>query len=389
MCVDLYTKQTAVTFPILILAYEAVWGSGFRDSVRTAIRSRYAPHVPFWLLTIAFLALRHVLFGNALREQLLSPWLVVRFAVRQVFYAAQLVPAPSAASAVTFALAAALMLVVLAGCVWPLVRRPAVDGALIRRVLFFGPVWYAITIAPMAMTYASARHLYLTTAGLSIALASLMLPDGARRASRARTLRLAAAGTVLALYGYALTSNIRPWIANGLESGRFASALPSVLRPLPRGSVVLIGIPSAREDRWFWASALPLILERRFVPEDRTWFWSWGLPFALQTPFVPEDVYAQFAIVERPSVYCCPESWWTAKRHILTMLLNSARPREVTYVGPAPDEPGTLVRTTRPLSGPALKRQIEVTLGTPIDTRADMTWTEANEVAQILFDAAM
>ena len=388
---NLYAKQTAITFPVAILAYEIVcWGPGFRELGRRALRSRYAPHLPFWVLTIAYLVLRYVLFGNAVREQLLSPWLVVSFAVRQLFYAAQLVPAPSATSAVTFALAAALTALALAGYVWLLVRRPAVDGALIRRLLFFGPVWYAITIAPMAMTYVSARHLYLTTAGLSIALASVILPDGARDASRARNLRLAAAAVILVLYGTALTSNIRPWIANGVDSGRIASALPAVVRSLPHGSVVFVEIPAAREDRSFWALELPSLLQRRFVPQDHTWFWSWGLPFALQTPFVPEDLYAQFAFVEHPFVYCCPASeWYAAKRDILARLVYSDPSREVTYVGLAPDKPGALVRTTRALSGPALKLRVDAALGASLDARrGDITITKANQVAQILFDAA-
>jgi hypothetical protein len=388
---DLYAKQTAITFSVAILAYEAVfWGPAFRHLGRRALRSRYAPHAPFWVLTIAYLVLRHVLFGNALREQLLSPRLVVSFVIRQPFYAAQLVPAPSATSAVTFALAAAFTAVALAGYVWLLVRRPAVDGALIRRLLFFGPVWYAITIAPMAMTYGSARHLYLTTAGLSIALASLILPDGLRGPSRARNLRIAAATTILVLYGTALTSNIRPWIANGVDSGQITSALSSVVRSLPHGSVVLVDIPAAREDRSFWALELPTLLKRRFLHQDHTWFWSWALPFALQTPFVPEDLYAQFAIVERPSVYCCPATeWYAAKRDILARLVHSDGPREVTYVGLAPDNPGTLVRTARTLSGPALRLQVEAALGASLDARKeDITSTEADQVAQILFDAA-
>ena len=366
---DLYAKQTAITFPLMILAYDAVWGPGFRDLGRGAIRSRYASHMAFWLLTIAYLVLRYVLFGNAVRENLLSLSLVMRFARRQAFYAAQLVPVLGAPSPFTLVLSAAFMLIILAACAWPIVRRPAVHGALIRQVLFFGPVWYAITIAPMAVSYSSARHLYLTTAGLSIALASLMLPDGVRQTSRVRLLRLAAVGTVLALYGITLTSNIRPWIANGLDSGQFARTLPSMLRSLPRGSVVLVGIPTTRENRWFW---------------------SWTLPFALQRPFVPEDVYGQFAIVERPFAYCCPaDQWWAAKRTMLTMLVNSDAPREVSYITPAPDQRGTLVLSKRALSWPALKLQIEATLGRSIDKRpTEMTEAEAAEVAQILFDTA-
>ena len=53
----------------------------------------------------------------------------------------------------------------------------AQQRAAIRSVIFLGSVWYVLTIAPMLVAYASARHLYVTAAGLSIALASLILPE--------------------------------------------------------------------------------------------------------------------------------------------------------------------------------------------------------------------
>ena len=115
------------------------------------------------------------------------------------------------------------------------------------------------------------------------------LPEGLHAGRKAP--RVAVAGALVALYATALTANVRVWVANGLASQKFAVALPRMLQSLPRGSVVLVGLPKSSQDAWLWA---------------------WALPFALQKPFLPENLYQQFAIVEVPEVYCCPsQQWWT------------------------------------------------------------------------------
>ena len=122
----------------------------------------------------------------------------------------------------------------------------------------------------MVVTYLSARHLYITTAGLSIALASLILPgDPVEERGRTR-IRMAMAGTLIALYAVAAIWNVSTWVASGIESQRFASAVPRLLQSVPRGSVVLVGVPEWHRDGWFW---------------------SWATPFALQPPFTSEDLY--------------------------------------------------------------------------------------------------
>ena len=41
-------------------------------------------------------------------------------------------------------------------------------GSLTSRLVFFGPVWWLINVPPLAVTYATSRHLYLPTVGLAV-----------------------------------------------------------------------------------------------------------------------------------------------------------------------------------------------------------------------------
>ena len=68
----LFAKQTLVTFPLLVLAYDVAGGRTPRRLTARERLSRYAPHLLFVLTAVAYLAFRHLLFGNAVREELRS-----------------------------------------------------------------------------------------------------------------------------------------------------------------------------------------------------------------------------------------------------------------------------------------------------------------------------
>ena len=198
-----------------------------------------------------YLGLREILFGNAVREDVLTLEVFKQFFYRQYFYAKNLMPI---ANNFPFSIRAGLAVftaAVLAVSGWWVLVQPKRDWPAVQRLIFFGAIWYAITIAPMIVTYQSARHLYLTCAGWSIAVASLILPEGLRAGRKAA--RVAVAGALVALYATAMTANVRMWVANGLASQKFAVALPRMLQSLPRGSIVLIGVPKSNQDNWLWS----------------------------------------------------------------------------------------------------------------------------------------
>jgi Dolichyl-phosphate-mannose-protein mannosyltransferase len=363
----LFSKQSIVTFPLVILAYDAVYGPSPWSLTRRQLVSRCVDYVPFAAVLILYLGLRATLFGNAVRESQLTVGTVKSFVTWQPFYIRQMLPVPAgippeAKTAVAVLLCGALA----AGVLWPLARWRN-DRQTVRHLIFFGPIWYSITIAPMIVSgYLSARHVYLTAAGVSIALASLLLHTGWQFGGWGKAARGVAIGVVIFLYAIALTSNVRGWIANGIDSQRFAAALPVLLRSVPPGSTVMVDIPGMRRG---------------------VWFWSWALPFALEQPFVREDLYRQFAIVEWPLVYCCvARQWWAAKQPALGPILQSTGTHELTYIVPDQRDSGLIVEK-RTVSGPAWRTKIEAAIGRPVDTLAtSITQDEAERVAEILFE---
>ena len=362
----LFAKQSLVTFPLLILSFDLLGpGSANRPAGRSL--ARLWPHAPFFVVAGSYLVLRQTLFGNAVREDLLTAAAIKEFVVRQQFYARELLPTANSWPRLMKVIAETLTLCALAACArWLLVRRP-VSTPVVERVRFFGAAWYIVTIAPMVVTYASVRHLYITAAGVSITLASLILPRDSVETPQWTRIRTAICAGLLVLYGMASIGNISAWVTSGIESQRFASAVPRLLQSVPRGSVVFVDVPAWNRDGWFW---------------------SWATPFALQPPFMADDLDEEFRIVERPPVYCCPpDQWWTARRAALMALIDSPAPQQVAQIVFARDNPGGPALTTRMVDGPDLRRRIETTLGKPVESLAtSITSDEAQELSRILFD---
>jgi hypothetical protein len=361
----LFTKQSVVTFPVLVLAFDAIWPMP-EDQTRRWSVARMWPHLLLIALAALYLSLRHALFGNAVREDLLTMEIITRFFRRQRSYARELMPSANLAPKPLKLLGEWVTVLSMLVCVsWLVVRRQA-QAHVLRRLYFFGAAWWAITITPMVVTYLSARHLYVTAAGVSIALASLVLP-GNQETQRRTNIRRAMAGTLISLYAVAAVWNVAEWVASGRESQRFASAVPRLLQSVPRRSIVFVSVPE-----WHGAG----------------WFWSWATPFALQPPFTTDDLYAIYRIVERPPVYCCPpEQWWTARKATIAALINSPAPQQVTYIEFAPEESAGARLTTRTIDGGALKHRIESALGKTLDSvTGTMTAAEAQAVGETLFE---
>ena len=359
----LYAKQSVVTFPLLVLAF---------DLLRPGKAGHHAlaglwPHLLFFALMASYLALRYVLFGNAVRESLLTPAAMEEFFFRQNRYVRELLPTPNSAPRAMKVAAEVLTIGVLAVCVRWMVAGGRVYREVFQRVSFFGAAWYAITIAPMVVTYLSARHLYVTAAGVSITLAALILPAHVVEERDRTRQRRAMAGLLIVLYAVASIWNVSNWVTAGIESQKFAEAILRLLQSVPRGSVVLVKVPEWHRDGWFW---------------------SWATPFALQPPFTGEDLNQRVKLVERPPVYCCPpDQWWAARKPTLMELMDSPTPQAVTSIAFVPEDAGAPALTTRIVDGQVLKRRIETALGKSVDSlTGTITETEAQELSRILFE---
>ena len=358
----LFAKQSVVTLPVLLVAFELLRPVA-AGSARTGVFARVWPHIPFVLTAALYVWLRHALFGNALREDMVTLAALEEFVGRQDRYLREMLPSPNTAPRLVRTLTEAVTILAVLVCVGWVAARFRVFTSTIRRVAFFGIAWYGITIAPMLVTYLSARHLYITAAGVSIAMASVVLPPGGAEDGRRRTIRAMLAGMLVVLYAVAATWNVSNWVASGLESRKFASAIARLPQSIPRGSIVLVTVPEFYREGWFW---------------------SWATPFAMQPPFADQDLSEAYRIVERPPIYCCPpDQWWAARKASLITLF-AATTKDVPYV--------EFVRNGSPrvylrrVNGPRLKEQIEAAVGKPIEEITAMTADEATALSEVLFE---
>jgi hypothetical protein len=357
----LFAKQSVVTLPVLLVAFDLLWPVA-ADAARKRALSRIWPHIPFVVVAALYVGLRHTLFGNALREDMVTLAAINEFIGRQDRYFREMLPSPNTAPPLVRTLTEAVTILAVLVCIGWLIAARQTFRETIRRVAFFGVAWYAITIAPMVVTYVSARHLYITAAGVSIAMAALVLPSAAEEGRRRRA-RAALAGMLIALYAVAAIWNVSKWVRSGVESHGLASALARLPQSIPRGSIVLVSAPEFYREGWFW---------------------SWATPFAAQPPFTGEDLNQAFRIVERPPMYCCPpDQWWAARKAAVTMLFEATGVQEVTYVEFVPDGDPRIHQ--RRVNGPVLKQQVEAALGKPVDTLTTMTPDDAAALSRVLF----
>lgn len=282
-----FSKQSAITLPFVLLGYELL----LEPRRGRTLRAWLGPVAPFAALTVGYLALRQVLFGNYVREQMWSLGMVRTFLRRQPAYVdALLAPAVVPMDDLTRRGLVLLALAVAASAAFVWMRARAAERSRASDALvLFGPVWYVLTIGPLAVTYFSPRHLYLASAGLALALAALVdrLAEG-----RPRSVRLglaAACAVLLAADLAALRAHNGHWNASARASQALMGRLQDTARQAPPGSLVVVDVA--------WRT------REAFV-------WGWALPFTVQPPFAAEDLTKRVAVVGHYWSYCCPQDQW-------------------------------------------------------------------------------
>jgi hypothetical protein len=322
----LFSKQSAITMVPMLVSYDLLVAGrrpwrGRRDLLA------YLPHT---LLTVGYLALRFVLFGNVVRERQVTAEKVVGFVARQRPYFQMMagglepvgLPAPE-----TYVGGVVLGLIVLV-----LVVAAAVGAARGRSAwgvpIFFGPVWWLITVTPMVVTYLTPRHLYLASAGFAV----LMAVGCEALWRRGRIWRGAAAllgGGLFAGQLLALLWAIGQWNAGARLSERMVADIEREALAAPPGTLLLIGAPSRAHTPWIW-----------------TWRWAWAMPYALEPPFMSAEVARRVFVVYRPEGHCCPGPQWSShvKETVSTWAVRSDRPPIVALAWALPS--GALTRRT-------------------------------------------
>ena len=193
--VALLSKQNTVILGPCLVAYDLL--------VRRApLRPTWAwlrPYVPFAVLTVAYLALRYVLFGEIARESMLNAQQLRVFAVDLAVHLKRMVygePGVAMAGARLAVWVGAVAVTTILYGAWATGRRAA---PLVGVAAFFGLVWIGLSVAPTLVAgYASPRHMYLASAGWAILLAVPLEVLWRREAAGARWIAVAARDGVAA-----------------------------------------------------------------------------------------------------------------------------------------------------------------------------------------------
>jgi hypothetical protein len=141
--------------------------------------------------------------------------------------------------------------------VWRQARLPAA-------VLFFGGVWYFVTVFPLTgVVYFSPRHLYFPTVGFALA-AGLVVALW-----RAPALRMLLGTAFVAWCGLALLPAIRPWQASAKASREAMAALDRALLSAPPDALALTAVPETLGPVWLWAWSSPQCYGAPFLSRPR------------------------------------------------------------------------------------------------------------------------
>lgn len=313
--VALFCKQSALTILATLAFYDLLVE---RRPLRLTVSALRA-YVPFALLTLCYLGLRWVLFGNAVREDKLSLGALGQAAILQFKYllmiaSGTLVFDRQHLGSVLLSLAPALPCIAVLGAIGgSRLRRfrtaSPEERDTSRRLLYFGPVWWIVGFAPLTVAgYFAPRHLYLAATGLAVGMGIVHhLLASSRRCRWGATLGGAA---LVLLYVVRLELALTSWQAGGALSATMLRDLQREAARAPAGTLFLLGAPESRRDAF---ATTPV--------------WSWALPFALQPPFSREDLTRRAVFVGPKSLYARERQWFGETRHALqTWLARTDQP---------------------------------------------------------------
>lgn len=279
--VALFTKQNTITMVATLAAYDVI----VRRVRLLPIAALVWPYVPFALLTAGYLYLRYRLFGEIAREGTLNAKGLADFAALFNRHLTHVVIGEHTGSRAAAWLLVALVLLL---ALW-LARGPRLRGPTAGTVVYFGPVWWLIGVAPvMVAGYASPRHVYLAAVGWAIVAAIVFEQLSTASRPVLRRTGAAAAVVMVALYLVPLVLSIREWTMTADVSRKAVRDLRDTALAAPARSLVIAGAPSRS--------------------------WDWALPFAARPPFTRTNLYDRVFIISPRSLSCCTAPWFGETR---------------------------------------------------------------------------
>jgi hypothetical protein len=235
------------------------------------------PYVPYVILTVAFLALRYVIFHEVARESILSAQRVRDFLSDSSRHLVRLVAGGPGVRHWMWRDTGLIVFVVLAIASRASMRRVAV---------YFGIVWTALGMAPILLAgYYSPRHMYLASLGWAVTLG--MVVHAVSQAKRVRYATVAAAtlgGALAVIYAVQLHGVVREWNRNAAISHAALQQIEHEAATEPDGTLVLAGVPAAA--------------------------WAFAVPHSIRPPFTSTDLTRRIFVISDSSVHCCNAVLW-------------------------------------------------------------------------------
>ena len=269
----LFSKQNTITMVPTLVLFD--WIVRRR---RLALSWRWLqPYVPYLILTIAFLALRYVIFHEVARESILSAQRFRDFLSDSSRHLVRLVLGGPGVRHWMWRDSLWIALVSIA---------IALRASMWRAAFYFGVVWTALGMAPILMAgYYSPRHMYLASLGWAVTFGIVV--HAASELVRPRYATVAAAtigGTVAALYAFQLHGVVRDWNRSAAISYDALRQIEHEAATDPEGTLILAGVP---------ASA-----------------WAFAVPHSVRPPFTPRDLTRRIFVISDSSVHCCNAVLW-------------------------------------------------------------------------------
>jgi hypothetical protein len=264
-----FAKEFGLTFPLMLFVADLFWLRTWRNWRRSDTWTPYAGLVAVVLL---YRACRKAAFGGNTVGALMPDFFTAEFLVsvcrRQLTYLGHLFPPfnhwlQEGAPVIEHHAPALLGAVLLgAGVVsfawWRFATRRAWPA--LGATLFFAFGWYLVATLPLSITYVSARHLYLASSGVCIALA---LAGHALLSSR-KAFVVTLVG-VASLMGYLLVGATRPWHNAALISRDLICEIRNVEREAAPGSALLLDVPEIVGGAYVWTFSVPFAVRPPFT----------------------------------------------------------------------------------------------------------------------------
>lgn len=288
-----FAKEFGLTLPAMALVADIIWlrrGREWRE------RATWLPYAGWLGVGAAYFACRRAALGGLSTQAAFSgdgvrsAWAV--FCDRQLSYLGHLLPParehwlrddlPAIARHGTWLLPALVIALVAAAALWGRLA-PSREAVERRAFWFFGVGWYLVATLPLVVTYVSARHLYLASAGLCIAVAIAL------RGLWARAWFVGGAGAALAVgLAVQLAPPVRGWTKAAELSTQIGREAEALVARVPAGTLVLLDAPSMLGVGYTWA---------------------WAAPFSLRPPFAAADLTARCEFLTLPDVWFYPGQW--------------------------------------------------------------------------------